>query len=64
MLISASESSDLIITDKHFFTALSILQATEQEMTSAFQGLGMSATANVYAKILSFIESKDTFDFF
>lgn len=63
MLISASESSDLIITDKHFFTALSILQATEQEMTSAFQGLGMSATANVYAKILSFIESKDTFDF-
>lgn len=63
MLLSASESNDLVITEKHFFTALAILQATEYEMPGAFYGLGMSDKANVYTKILSFIESKNSFDF-
>lgn len=63
MLLSASESNDLIITDKHFFKALAILQATEYEMPGAFYGLGMSDKANVYTKILSFIESRESFDF-
>jgi hypothetical protein len=63
MLLSASESNDLVITDKHFFKALAILQATEYEMPGAFYGLGMSDKANVYTKILSFIESRESFDF-
>jgi len=62
MLVSASESNDMVITDKHFEKALSILQATEKEMSNAFYGLGMAQQSNVYAKILSFIESRDAFD--
>ncbi|MDY6893794.1 MAG: hypothetical protein SVO01_00025 [Thermotogota bacterium] len=62
MLVSASESNDMIITDEHFRKALAIMQITEQEMPNAFYGLGLSSQANVYAKILSFIESREFFD--
>jgi hypothetical protein len=63
MLVSAAESNDLIITEEHFKKALAIMQITEDQMPNAFYGLGMSSQANVYAKILSFIESRDNFDF-
>jgi hypothetical protein len=62
MLISAAESNDMIITDKHFEKALAILQITEQEMPNAFYGLGLSSQANVYAKFLTFIDSHEYFD--
>jgi len=62
MLLSASESNDLIITSEHFEKSLAVLQITEQEMTGAFHGLGLANQANVYAKVLSFIESRDFFD--
>jgi hypothetical protein len=62
MLVSASESNDMIITDEHFEKALAILQVTEQEMPNAFYGLGLSSQSDVYAKFLSFIDSKDSFD--
>ena len=62
MLLSATESNDLIITDEHFEKALAIMQITEQEMPNAFYGLGLASQANVYAKILSFIESRNFFD--
>jgi hypothetical protein len=62
MLISAAESNDMIITDKHFEKALAILQVTEQEMPNAFYGLGLSSTSNVYAKFLTFIDSREYFD--
>lgn len=62
MLISAAESSDMIITEEHFEKSLAIMQATEQEMPNAFYGLGLSSQANVYAKFLSFIESRDSFE--
>jgi len=62
MLISAAESSNMVLTDVHFEKALAIMQLTEHEMPNAFYGLGLSNQANVYAKILSFIESHDSFD--
>ena len=62
MLVSVSESSDMIITDKHFEKALAILQVTEQEMPNAFYGLGLSSQSDVYAKFLTFIDSRDYFD--
>ena len=62
MLLSASESNELIITDEHFEKALTVMQATEQEMPNAFYGLGLASQANVYAKILSFIESREIFE--
>lgn len=62
MLVSAAESNEMIITDKHFEKSLAIMQVTEQEMPNAFYGLGLSSQANVYAKILSFIESNEYFE--
>lgn len=62
MLVSIAESSEMIITAEHFEKALAILQVTEQEMPNAFYGLGLSSQANVYAKILTFVESRDSFD--
>ncbi len=62
MLVSAAESNDMIITSEHFEQALAIMQVTEQEMPNAFYGLGLSSQANVYAKVLSFIDSRDSFD--
>jgi len=52
----------MIITEKHFEKSLAILQVTEQEMPNAFYGLGLSSQADVYAKILSFIEDRESFD--
>lgn len=63
MLLSSSESNDLILKEEHLTKALALMQATEYEMPGAFYGLGMSDKANVYTKILSFIESKESFDF-
>ncbi len=62
MIVSAAESSEMIITEKHFEKALAIMQVTEQEMPNAFYGLGLSSQADVYAKILSFIEERESFD--
>lgn len=62
MLVSAAESDEMIITAEHFEQALAIMQVTEQEMPNAFYGLGLSANANIYAKLLSFIESREVFD--
>ena len=62
MLVSVSESSEMIITDKHFEKSLAILQVTEQEMPNAFYGLGLSSQSDVYAKFLAFIDSREYFD--
>lgn len=62
MLLSASESNSMEITTEHFEKALAVMQITEQEMPNAFYGLGLSSQANIYAKILSFIESREFFD--
>jgi len=62
MIVSASESNEMIITEKHFEKALAILQVTEQEMPNAFYGLGLSSQSDVYAKFLTFIDSHEYFD--
>lgn len=62
MLVAASESNDMLIREEHFDKALAIMQVTEQEMPNAFYGLGLSSQADVYAKVLAFIEERDTFD--
>ena len=36
-------------------------ETTEKEMPNAFHGLGMASQANVYAKIMSFIETHNRF---
>lgn len=61
MIVSAAESSDMELHDRHFEKALAILEATEKEMPNAFHGLGMATQSNVYAKVLSYIETHDRF---
>ncbi len=61
MIVSAAESSSMELHEQHFEKALAILETTEKEMPNAFHGLGMASQANVYAKILSYIETHDTF---
>jgi len=63
MIVSVSESDDMKILAHHFKKALAILEATEQEMPNAFQGFGLANHAQVYAKIVSFIESSKGFSY-
>ena len=59
MIISAAESDSMEIHEHHFKKALAIFELTEVEMPNAFHGLGMANTANLMAKILSFIEGRN-----
>jgi len=61
MVVSASEDSSMELHDRHFEKSLAILEATEKEMPNAFHGLGMATQSNVYAKIMSYIETHDQF---
>ena len=61
MIISAAESSLMELHERHFTKSLAILEATEKEMPNAFHGLGMASQSNVYAKIMSFIETNNKF---
>ncbi len=63
MIISASENDDMEIHARHFKKALAILEATEQEMPNAFQGFGLGNHSQVYAKLVSFIESSKGFTY-
>lgn len=63
MIISASENESMEIHAHHFKKALALLEATEQEMPNAFQGFGLGSHAQVYAKLLTFIETYDGDDF-
>lgn len=63
MVISASETDEMEITSKHFKKALALLERTEQEMPNAFQGLGLGSHAQVYSKLVDFIESHNAFTY-
>jgi len=63
MIVSASESDDMEIHAHHFKKSLAILEATEQEMPNAFQGFGLANHAQVYAKLVRFIESSKGFTY-
>jgi hypothetical protein len=63
MIVSASESDDMIITAEHFKRALSILKYTEHEMPNAFYGIGRGDHADVMADIMRFTEKHKTLSF-
>lgn len=63
MIVSVSESDDMEIHAHHFKKALALLEATEQEMPNAFQGFGLGSHAQVYAKLVSYIESTKAFTY-
>lgn len=63
MIISVSENDDMVIHPHHFKKSLAILEATEQEMPNAFQGFGLANHAQVYAKLVTYIESSKGFTY-
>lgn len=58
MILSVSESDELIINATHFKKALHILEYTENEMGNAFYGLGRGIHADVVVDIMSTLEAK------
>ena len=64
MIMSASRSSDFIITEDDFHRALSLLERTEKVMPRAFSGFGMSDDAAITSNIMVFIANNKevTFD--
>jgi len=55
MIISASRSSDLIITGPDIEKAIRILEATEKKMPQAFSGVGKSQIISILPRIMSYI---------
>lgn len=63
MILSASESDEMIIHARHFKKALGILKQAEHEMPNAYYGVGRGHHAEVLTSILRYIENKDMFTF-
>lgn len=61
MIVSASESSDMIIKKHHFEQALAILEYTELQMPKAFHGFGGGFHANKMGEIFQWIENQQKF---
>lgn len=57
MIVSVSESSDMIITGKHFEKAKAILEETETEMPNAFHGATDNIYSEMYSGILAYVDS-------
>lgn len=55
MLMSASSSSDRLITERHMSTSLSILKRTEEYMPSVLRVITASAVGDIFDQILKYI---------
>ncbi len=53
MIISASESDDMVITGKTFDRVVDLLHRTEQKMLNTFRGMGRSSKAEVMNKLMA-----------
>jgi len=58
MIISASRSSDKILTRSDFDVAFSLLRRTEEKMPYVFSGIGKNPLAGVQVRIMSYIAEK------
>lgn len=56
MVISASQSNDMILRERHLDTALAVLEYTEKEMPNAFYGLGRSQHAGLTTDFIDFLK--------
>jgi len=60
MVISASSSDDMIISEKHLRTAIDFLTATEVNMPRTFQFMGQYSQAENMQKVMAFIALRGT----
>lgn len=63
MVVSAAFSNSMVITEKHFQTALDILEYTEYEMPNAFHGIGKGTHASLMADILAVLQVNRVMEF-
>lgn len=55
MIMSASESDDMIVSEQHLARALKILYETEKNMPKTFQGVGENKNAKVLTAMMRYI---------
>ena len=60
MIMSASRSNSMIITDEDFMRAKNILERAERKMTYAFTGMGREANSDTMNQIMSYIAEHGT----
>ena len=60
MVMAASESNNLIITERHLARAVHILTSIEAGMGRTFSGIGKSKTSDVLTRVLGYIATMQT----
>ena len=63
MILSASRTSDKVITETDFDRALEILELTEKKMPYTFSGVGRSNSADIMHRVMATIASYGTIEF-
>lgn len=61
MIMSASETDNMIITKEHFERSLAVLEYTEAQMAKAFHGFGGGFHAAKMAEIFQWVEQQERF---
>jgi hypothetical protein len=63
MILSASRSSDMIITEQDFLRAVEILELTERKMPYTFSGVGRSNSADIMNRVMATIAACKEIEF-
>jgi hypothetical protein len=63
MIMSVSESSDMVMTDSHLERAIKILELTERNMPNTFEGVGQSDISVIIQKVLTYIKANGEVSF-
>ena len=63
IILSASETDQKVITEKHFDRALDLLTRTEKKMPYAFSGVGKMDSADIMGRVMATIAANDEITF-
>lgn len=63
MILSASRTSDKVITEQDFDRALEVLELTEQKMPYTFSGVGRSNSADIMHRIMATVAASQEIEF-
>ena len=63
MILSASRSSEMLITEDDFGKALAILEMTEEKMPYTFSGVGRSSTSDIMNRVMATIAFRKEIEF-
>ena len=63
IILSASETDQKVITEKHFDRALNLLERTEKKMPYAFSGVGKMDSADIMGRVMASIAANNEMTF-